>query len=758
MDKGFMSGFGNIARGIAAAFLAFAAASACQLHAAGRGRPAVGVFPADTPVKRLPGGVKVVGSGDNKIIVAPPPRPNMLEAPSVGKPVSERDPNAPHKQRFTAQSRYAFIPINTYGHDSDFTLKEVATGKVVARGRGVLAPAGDTPDWYMEVDISGYKGRELEFSYVRKTGRAAKLLFTDTYPNRKWTGDYSRPSFHFSPRAGKLMDVGALTHFKGMWHSYYMFDGYSLKGQNRPLTGRAFSPDMMRWAYMPPLNTKLDSTGRADESASSSFVDSKNRSGLFSTPEGGVIFVRNIPGVGDCVSYSPDMQNHYFSAINPILGRSGEYPYLFFDDDSQKWILLRTEKKSVRPSASAARGGKPAGKAESAGGAAPASQTATVASAERAGEKPQPSGASANSAEPAKAPKPGGADEKPVEAVFDGIADDVANSTDIVQVASEDEVRRKASGDTEIAIYAGDSLRSLKRVGTLDADFPSAQLFKMNVTGVPSEPRWVVLSGDGRYYVGSFDGKTFKPDSAEPLRLFHGEFKRLTLWQNDPKGRRIVSGMFQPAPMHIPRDVSEVIKFSGAYTVPYELSLVQVHGGAFQLRAMPCEEFRMSKVLPTDAIGMGGAVINFANNNFMLPDACGNRRAFTGEFNLAECRHTALEVWRHSIGYTKEDNKFKIQKNREDLYEFTPQANSEPTYFGFELLMDSCGLEFISKAGRDVIVVCDNLFEPDYEIRLLSIGRIYVDNMIYYRVLRQPMKFYTPASLNVYEFILRGLN
>lgn len=690
------------------------------------GKNRVNVHPKDTPVKRLPGGVSVIGGKDSsKIVIAPKhSMPPLIGAPSENAAEEFLPSDKVGIQHFVATTRFAFIPLNSYGTAAPFRLLDAATGKVILEAKGVLAPLGDTPDWYMEVDISAYKNSELIFSYDRNGGRAAPLRFSNNYPQRKWLQDFSRPAFHFSPRVGKLMGVGPLTYFDNNWFAMYMFDPFSITGQNLPHTGRAVSDNLMRWSYLPSVETKLDSTGRMDRAQANSFVDLKNRSALFNGLKGGVVFVRNVEGFGDCLSFTTDMQNFYASAQNPIIKKPGKNPFIFYDEDLKKWVLLRVEAKdgaqNVKPKPAAERPKKM--RIDLQGGSSPSDKKGNSADG-------------------------GNAD------IYSEII--LANSSSEKGEDKPSQPVDYGRGSTEVAIYAGASLRNLERVGAVDADFPSAQLFKMPVAGVPNPPQWVLLSGDGRYYVGSFDGKAFVPFTGAPQRLFNGNFEDLKLWQNVPGGRRVVSARFVNPPFK-PKYASEVVKFDGAFTAPYELSLVQIHNGTFQLRAALAQEFKYSTVLPTDAVGWSGSM-TFENNSFMLPDACGHKRVFEGIFDLSANSHMSLDVGRYGIGYTKDENKFKISEGDYEVFDFISQTSTDKNFFNFQMLLDTPGVEFISNAGRDVIVVGDNFFNPDYEIRLLSVGGMGIYSMVYFSVLYQPVKYYAPSTLGVYEKIVYGL-
>ena len=102
--------------------------------------------------------------------------------------------------------------------------------------------------------------------------------------------------------------------------------------------------------------------------------------------------------------------------------------------------------------------------------------------------------------------------------------------------------------------------------------FECPDLFELPLDGDKSKPKWVMVGGSGDYRVGSFDGKTFTPETAMKV-LDHGKnFYATQTWSNQPEGKLIQlawmkGGEFPDMP------------FNGQMTFPCELSLRTAKSG-----------------------------------------------------------------------------------------------------------------------------------------------------------------------------------
>ena len=128
----------------------------------------------------------------------------------------------------------------------------------------------------------------------------------------------------------------------------------------------------------------------------------------------------------------------------------------------------------------------------------------------------------------------------------------------------------------EFGLYGSPNLKEWHELSRLhlpgSAECP--ELFEMPVQG-SKESKWVFYAANCRYLVGSFDGKTFHPET-EPRMLDFGQFYASQTFNNVANGRRIQIGWLNgPGPypntpfnqqMSVPCDL-KLIKGGDGYTI-----------------------------------------------------------------------------------------------------------------------------------------------------------------------------------------------
>jgi len=89
-----------------------------------------------------------------------------------------------------------------------------------------------------------------------------------------------------------------------------------------------------------------------------------------------------------------------------------------------------------------------------------------------------------------------------------------------------------------IAFYSSKDLKSWKQESFISPFFECPELFQLDVPGSPGEKKWVIYGADGKYLVGSFDGKVFMPEFKEKKTFSHGTiFYASQTFSNPPDGR-----------------------------------------------------------------------------------------------------------------------------------------------------------------------------------------------------------------------------
>ncbi|MEX0324243.1 MAG: glycoside hydrolase family 32 protein [Puniceicoccaceae bacterium] len=137
-----------------------------------------------------------------------------------------------------------------------------------------------------------------------------------------------------------------------------------------------------------------------------------------------------------------------------------------------------------------------------------------------------------------------------------------------------------------IVFYESKNLRSWKRTGAFthedrDAIFECPELFRLPVEGTGGESRWVLYGAQNRYFIGQFNGKTFKAESGPRGELTneystHGSFYAAQTFSDIPDGRRIQIGWMRRASYE--KQFPEQIVSQGM-TLPHEITLRKTDDG-----------------------------------------------------------------------------------------------------------------------------------------------------------------------------------
>jgi fructan beta-fructosidase len=136
-------------------------------------------------------------------------------------------------------------------------------------------------------------------------------------------------------------------------------------------------------------------------------------------------------------------------------------------------------------------------------------------------------------------------------------------------------------GKRWVAFHTSPDLKKWTFQSRIADFFECPDLFELPVQGSKDSKRWVLYAADGRYLVGDFDGKTFKPEGGKQ-QLWHGKFYAAQTWSDAPDGRRIQIGWGQG--IDFPG-----MPFNQQMTVPCELSLHSTPEGV-RMRALPVKE------------------------------------------------------------------------------------------------------------------------------------------------------------------------
>jgi fructan beta-fructosidase len=144
-----------------------------------------------------------------------------------------------------------------------------------------------------------------------------------------------------------------------------------------------------------------------------------------------------------------------------------------------------------------------------------------------------------------------------------------------------------------IAFYTSPDLKEWKFASRIEGFYECPDLFELPLNDRPTDgTKWVLYAADGKYLVGDFDGKEFKPAFKEKKQLWYGRFYAAQTFENVPvldpppgqdlRYRRIQIGWAQGVTF-------PGTPFNQQMTVPVALTLWEEKDG-IRLRALPVRE------------------------------------------------------------------------------------------------------------------------------------------------------------------------
>ncbi len=123
-----------------------------------------------------------------------------------------------------------------------------------------------------------------------------------------------------------------------------------------------------------------------------------------------------------------------------------------------------------------------------------------------------------------------------------------------------------------ISIYTSSNLLDWEFQSHVEGYYESPDLFEIPLDGQTDQKKWVLLGADGAYQVGTFDGKTFTPETKKRRLDYGRNFYASQTWSNQPEGKLIqvawMKGGEYPG-----------MPFNGQLSFPTELSLRTTHDG-----------------------------------------------------------------------------------------------------------------------------------------------------------------------------------
>jgi len=263
----------------------------------------------------------------------------------------------------------------------------------------------------------------------------------------------------------------------------------------------------------------------------------------------------------------------------------------------------------------------------------------------------------------------------------------------------------------DYALFASDDLKTWRRV--CDINMPGCSecpdMFELAVDGDPANTKWVFVGGNGRYFIGSFDGTTYTSESGPFVADFGANYYATQSFSDIPDGRRIqmawmAGGKYPGMP------------FNQQMSFPCELTLRTLPEGVRlfrqpirELGALHDSEHRFENI----ELGGGDP----------LPDIEGDLFDIRAEFSVEEAADLCLTIRGEELKYSAADRRLTLLGCSADI---VPRGGR----LKLQVLADRTSVEVFANDGEVVMSCC---FLPDAANRTIGLraeaGRARVESL-----------------------------
>ncbi|HYH54996.1 MAG TPA: glycoside hydrolase family 32 protein [Anseongella sp.] len=232
--------------------------------------------------------------------------------------------------------------------------------------------------------------------------------------------------------------------------------------------------------------------------------------------------------------------------------------------------------------------------------------------------------------------------------------------------------------------------------------FECPEFFEIPVEGSPGETKWILTGANSEYAIGTFDGKTFSPETERLNGQLGRDFYAAQTFSNEPKGRRIEIGWWRT---HTDK---EGMPFNQSMSVPMELKLVKRPEG-LRLTRSPVEEL---KSLRTASHKVGKLKLKEDSPN-PLSGIKAELSEIRMEFEPGSAREVVLNIRGLDVVYNAEKEELSI----DGIKAGAPLQNGRQNLI---IYADRTGLEVFAGDGLVFMPVNFNL-APDNRSLSLSV-------------------------------------
>lgn len=143
----------------------------------------------------------------------------------------------------------------------------------------------------------------------------------------------------------------------------------------------------------------------------------------------------------------------------------------------------------------------------------------------------------------------------------------------------------EAGGKQRIAFHTSPNLKTWTFQSAIDGFYECPDLFELDLfdqkKGEKPIKKWILYGADGKYIVGTFDGKRFTKESGKH-QLWHGNFYAAQTFDNAPDGRRVQIGWARGVTF-------PGMPFNQQMAAPVDLYLRQTKDGFRMFASLPDE-------------------------------------------------------------------------------------------------------------------------------------------------------------------------
>ncbi|MBE6413154.1 MAG: glycoside hydrolase family 32 protein [Verrucomicrobiaceae bacterium] len=304
-----------------------------------------------------------------------------------------------------------------------------------------------------------------------------------------------------------------------------------------------------------------------------------------------------------------------------------------------------------------------------------------------------------------------------------------------------------ANGKGVVAIYVSEDFKKWEKTSTAFSDIgdSNVNLFKLDVIGKGNEQKWVMLSGEGKYIVGDFDGRTFKQTSPKALRIFSGTVSFVQVWNNVVNNQILATATIEQ-PISVMRHIKQ--GFINTLSIPWHLSLVRVSDGQIQLRANIPEQIMEHTGITTD---VAGAEMTFYSNTFIVPNAYGNYCIYDGIFEVDKTLAVSVEVGVGAFGYSMQNSQYFMRRLTNEFGRWDMPVARKLMFIPFKAVVDSYSVEFQWLAGDIILMMGDSFINENQTVKVGAVGDTRIKELKMLPIFKSKVKDLRNAILEMYK-------